>query len=54
MRDGGTKGDEIRVALHRIKNYPGVAGETTIDANGDAVLTPVIKTVRNGEFVFIR
>lgn len=53
MRDGGTESSKIRAALHRIKNYPGVAGETTIDSNGDAVLTPVLKTVRNGDFVFI-
>ena len=53
MRDGGTKSNEIRFALHRIKNYPGVAGETTIDSNGDAVLTPMLKTVRGGKFVFV-
>jgi branched-chain amino acid transport system substrate-binding protein len=53
MRDGGTQSNEIMGALHRVKDYPGVAGETTIDANGDAILTPVLKTVRGGAFVFI-
>lgn len=54
MREGGTSGSEIREALHRVKNYPGVAGETTIDKNGDAVLTPVLKTVKDGKFVFLK
>ncbi len=53
MRDGGTESNKIRDALHRVESYPGVAGETTIDSNGDAVLTPVLKTVRAGEFVFL-
>ncbi|MCB2199032.1 penicillin-binding protein activator [bacterium] len=54
MRDGGTSGPQIREALHRVKDYPGVAGETAIDENGDAVLTPVLKTVKDGEFVFLK
>ncbi|MFA6132840.1 MAG: penicillin-binding protein activator [Phycisphaerae bacterium] len=53
MRDGGTDSNGIRAALHRINKYPGVAGETTIDSHGDAVLTPVLKTVRDGKFVFV-
>lgn len=54
MREGGTLGSEIKSALYKVENYPGVAGETTIDANGDAVLTPVLKTVQNGEFIFVK
>jgi branched-chain amino acid transport system substrate-binding protein len=52
MEKGGTRGEEIKNALYQVKGYPGVAGETSLDSNGDAVLTPVIKTVKNGKFVF--
>ncbi len=54
MATGGLRGEEIKNALYNIKGYPGVAGETTIDSNGDAVLTPVIKTVKDGKFVFFQ
>lgn len=54
MRDGGISGPPIREALHRVKDYPGVAGETTIDENGDAVLSPVLKTIRDGKFLFLK
>lgn len=50
---GGTQGEEIKNSLYHVKGYPGVAGVTSIDANGDAVLTPVIKTVKAGKFVFL-
>jgi len=53
MQGGGITGPQIMGALHKVKNYPGVAGETTIDKHGDAILTPVLKTVRDGKFVFV-
>jgi len=54
IENGGIRGEEIKTALYQVKGYPGVAGVTSIDANGDAVLTPVIKTVRDGKFVFLK
>ena len=47
------KGDMIRQALIEIRQMPGVTGEITFDENGDAIKPVVIKTVQNGEFVYI-
>lgn len=49
----GTESENIKNGLYKVKGYRGVAGETSIDDNGDAILTPVIKTVRDGKFMFI-
>jgi len=46
-------GDRIRTALTEIRQLPGVTGEITFDANGDAIKPVVIKTIQNGEFVYI-
>jgi len=54
LAQGNYTGEGIKTALYAVKNYPGIAGETSIDANGDAVLSPILKTVQNGEFIPIK
>lgn len=43
----------IRDALATTADYPGAAGTITLDENGDAVKSAVIKTVENGEFTYM-
>lgn len=43
----------IRDALATTKDYPGAAGTITLDENGDAVKSAVIKTIQNGEFTYM-
>jgi len=45
--------DCIKDELYKVKDYPGVAGITSFDENGDAVKNIVIKEIRNGKFVKI-
>lgn len=42
-----------KVAQHllAVKDYPGVAGLTTFDENGDAKKPLMVKTIKNGKFV---
>lgn len=54
IEKGGTQGEKIKNALYQVKGYRGVVGETSIDDNGDAILIPVLKTVKNGKFVFLK
>lgn len=54
LAQGNYSGEGIKNALYTVRNYPGIAGETSIDANGDAVLSPILKTVQNGEFIPIK
>lgn len=41
----------IKNELYKIQNYPGAAGLTSFDQNGDAQKPLVLKTIKNGEFV---
>ena len=51
IKNGGYNSEGIRKALQEIKDYPGVSGLTTFDADR-AVSKPVIlKTIKNGQFV---
>ncbi len=46
---------DIRSGLYQIKNYPGVSGNTSINARGDAVKAVFIKKIikkANGKFAF--
>ena len=48
---GGNSSEGIKDALYKIKDFPGVTGETSFDANGD-VLKPIqIMKVEKEEFV---
>ena len=42
----------IRDALAETKDFDGAAGVITLDANGDAIKDAVIKTVKDGKFVY--
>ena len=46
-----SKTECIRDYLYATKDYPGLGGSTTFDANGDVVKPVMIKVVKNGSFV---
>ena len=48
---GKTK-EAVRKCLAQTKDYVGVGGVFSIDAKGDAVRKLVIKTIKNGQFVY--
>lgn len=51
-----TDGSGLRIKDYlydSIKNYPGVAGITSFDSNGDVAKPVMMKTVRNGAFVLL-
>lgn len=43
----------IRDEIAKTEGFEGAAGIITLDANGDAVKSAVIKTVKNGEFTYL-
>lgn len=47
----GETPDRLRGALMEIRDFPGVAGVTRFDANGDVVKYPKIFIVHRGEFI---
>jgi branched-chain amino acid transport system substrate-binding protein len=48
-------GDQIKNYLYQsVKNYPGVAGITTFDKNGDVAKPVMMKTVKNGAFTVLK
>ncbi|MDL1987077.1 MAG: penicillin-binding protein activator [Deltaproteobacteria bacterium] len=47
---GGTSGEDIRKGLNMLKDYPGVSGTMTFDANGDVHKPMGIKIVKGGSF----
>jgi branched-chain amino acid transport system substrate-binding protein len=51
MERNGFQPDDIRQGLLGIKNFPGVAGLTSFDKNGDVIQPAMIKIVQNGTFV---
>jgi len=51
IQKGGYNSEGIKEALYRIKNFPGVTGETSFDSNGDVVKPVILKEVKNGKFV---
>jgi branched-chain amino acid transport system substrate-binding protein len=51
MTSGGPTPEGIRSALARTRNFPGAAGYTTFDENGDVVKDFIFRTVRSGRFV---
>ncbi|AOY75689.1 ABC transporter substrate-binding protein [Clostridium formicaceticum] len=52
-RAGTTDPVKIREEIAKTTGFEGAAGVITLDANGDAVKSAVIKTVKNGEFVYL-
>jgi len=51
-RAESTDGPAIRDALAATENFQGAAGIVTLDENGDAVKSAIIKTIENGEFTY--
>ena len=47
------RGEDIRLALSAIEDFPGVTGQTTFDSNGDVVKPMGIKQVKENAFVWI-
>lgn len=52
-RAGTTDGAKLRAALATTKNFPGVTGRITIDAQRNASKEAVIFTVKGGKFVYV-
>ena len=52
-RAGSTEGAKIRDALAATKDYAGITGNTTLDANRNATKSAVVVTIRNGQFRFV-
>jgi len=54
MKQNGYSSNAIKMGLYATKDYPGVSGITTFDANGDVVKPLVLMTVVNGMFQPLR
>ena len=52
-RAGTTDGPKVRDALAATKDFQGVTGKTTIDANRNASKSAVILTINNGQFKYV-
>lgn len=52
-RAGSTEGPKLREALARTKDFPGVTGRTTIDAQRNASKPAVILAVKNGRPTYV-
>jgi len=52
QRAGSTDGTKIRDALAATKNFPGVSGSTTIDANHNARKPIVMVKIEDGRFKY--
>jgi branched-chain amino acid transport system substrate-binding protein len=50
---GGTDGQNIKRGLERVKDFKGASGLINFDANGDVVKPSGIKTVRDGQFIWL-
>jgi branched-chain amino acid transport system substrate-binding protein len=50
---GTTDGPKVRDALAATKDFQGVTGKTTIDANRNASKPAVILTIKNGQFKYV-
>ncbi len=51
-RAGSAEPQAIRDALAKTTDYPGAAGMISLDENGDAVKSAILKTVEDGKFVY--
>lgn len=52
-RAGSTDAAAVRAAIASTRDFPGVTGRTTIDANRNAAKSATIVTVRDGRFKFV-
>ncbi len=51
---GATDGGKVRDALAAEKDFPGVTGNLTMDANRNASKPAVILTIKNGQFKYVQ
>ena len=51
MEHAGFTSQKIQKQLLKLKDFPGAAGATTFDENGDVLKPFIFKTVKNGKFV---
>lgn len=51
MANGARSSQEIKDQLLKLKDFPGAAGSTTFDENGDVLKPFIFKTVENGKFI---
>jgi branched-chain amino acid transport system substrate-binding protein len=52
-RAGGTDGAKVRDALAATKDFEGVTGKTTMDAQRNATKAAVVISVKDGKFVYV-
>ena len=52
-RAGSTDPAKLKEALASTKDFPGVTGKTTLDAQRNATKGAVIMTVKDGKFRFV-
>ncbi|MBZ5497758.1 MAG: ABC transporter substrate-binding protein [Acidobacteriia bacterium] len=50
MRKRGTDADSVKQALYEIRDFPGVAGKTSIDQNGDPIKAARFMTIKDAHF----
>lgn len=53
FKSANSTDSEIKESIYQIKNYSGVMGTISFDLNGDVVMSPVIKEVKDGTFTFL-
>jgi ABC-type branched-subunit amino acid transport system substrate-binding protein len=51
LQDGARTRDELRDALLQVRNFPGVSGTTSFDADGNAAKIPFLLSIQNGRIV---
>lgn len=52
-RAGSVEGPKVRDALAQTKDFSGVTGKTTMDANRNATKPAVIISIKDGKFAFV-
>jgi branched-chain amino acid transport system substrate-binding protein len=50
FKNGATDADQIRTCLYGIKDYPGIGGQTSFDANGEVIKPVSLVQVQGGRF----
>ena len=53
QRAGSLDKEKVRAAIASTKDFPGATGMITLNADGDAVKSAVIKTVKDGKFTYL-
>lgn len=51
---GGVDGDNLRIGLRKVKDFKGASGLINFDANGDVIKPAGLKTVKNGEYIWLK